>query len=188
MNMMKIKLLNIIMLGVIASSASAGDTKSFYFADLDKDGQISFDEYVDAQPDNPNQTASRFTKEGKLIDEEVTAKVEMQSNEKLKRDFTRRDLNKDGFIQDDEYYPNPKGALAFAAVDTNKDGKVSKEEIVEAAPENRKNGLSHMVKRLDQDFDNLLDFDEYVGRPYFEVELKEYAASIAAKDAAKPKP
>jgi hypothetical protein len=184
---MRFKNKNMIILFSALLSSNAHAEKSFYFLDENKDGKLSHEEYMSGLELNMDKVKSFFDQEGRLIVQAGGASTAHEDKEKekdIKRAkvrFKQLDLNKDKFLQDEEFYPDGQGTLAFAAVDTNKDRQLSKEEIVAAAPPKRKRALSFMVKRLDQNFDKLLDYNEYVGRPYFEVELKEYAAAKAAK-------
>jgi Ca2+-binding EF-hand superfamily protein len=181
--MMKIKQKNLILLLSVLLSSNALAKEPFSFLDLNKDGKLSIEEFIAGLEYNAGKVKSSFNKDGKLIVEDTVVKP-VNSEKKIRQAqhlFKRLDLNKDNFLDDPEYYPDDHGPLAFAAVDTNKDGKVSVEEIVAAAPPKRKRALGQKVRRLDGDWDKLLDYNEYVERPYFEVELKEYEAAKAGK-------
>jgi Ca2+-binding EF-hand superfamily protein len=180
---MNVKNINLLILLSALLSTHALAKEPFSFLDSNKDGKLSIEEFIAGLEYHAGKVKSSFNNDGKLIVEDTVIKPVNNDKEirQAQHLFKRLDLNKDNVLDDPEYYPDDHGPLAFAAVDTNKDGKVSIEEIVAAAPPKRKRAMAQKVRRLDGDWDQCLDYHEYVERPYFEVELKEYAAAKAAK-------
>lgn len=76
--------------------------------------------------------------------------------------FEELDADKDGSVTQEEMMARAKGR--FASVDTDGDGKITLEEMQAQARQRADDMAAQMLKRMDQNEDGVLSFDEMPGQ------------------------
>lgn len=123
-------------------------TASFELLDANKDGKVTREEARQA-------SAARFdaldgNKDGVVVPEEFQAMRDKRHEEMIEKHFAAEDTNKDGRLSRDETRMRPQ---RFERVDTNQDGYLTKAELVAARPDSGrgrpgwKSGAPHQGER-----------------------------------------
>ena len=100
--------------------------RAIAFMDLDKDGKVSLNEYLNFQL--PKLAQFDANKNGRMSREEFTASLDAASQKNADRSFLTFDLNKDRALSQEEFL----GYHAFVFknyVDKNRDGFLTEEEL-----------------------------------------------------------
>lgn len=96
-------------------------------------------------------------KDGKITKDELVAFVQKRAKDRVEVLFQKLDVNGDGFITADEIQGRK---IKLEDVDADKDGKVSKDELVGFAQKKAKERAERRFKELDVNGDGFVTADE----------------------------